>query len=129
MSNDNHQVSGIDCPDGLHGTGVGFDVFCRPEGPDRLRSTLEWGGVRARPLGLPLALRPIGGLRSLQAGWYAASGSFRADQRAYATLLGLVQRETTMVALIQVFQYLGVLDRALIPLISFTKRPPKGESS
>ncbi len=34
-----------------------------------------------------------------------------------------------MVALIRVFQYLRVLVLVLIPLITLTKRPPKGHSS
>ena len=52
-----------------------------------------------------------------------------ADQQAYATLFGLVQREATMVALVRVFQYLGVLVLTLIPLIALTKRPPKGQTA
>jgi len=33
-----------------------------------------------------------------------------------------------MIALIRIFQYLGVLALVLIPLIALTKRPPKGQS-
>jgi DHA2 family multidrug resistance protein len=61
-------------------------------------------------------------------GLFASSGPVLADQQAYATLFGLVQREATMVALVRVFQYLGVLVLILIPLIALTKRPPKGQS-
>jgi len=32
-----------------------------------------------------------------------------------------------MVALVRVFQYLGILVLILIPLIALTKRPPKGQ--
>jgi hypothetical protein len=41
----------------------------------------------------------------------------------------MVQREATMVALIRIFQYLGLLTLILIPLIALTKRPPKGHSA
>jgi len=40
-----------------------------------------------------------------------------------------VQREAAMVALVRVFQYLGMLSLLLIPLIALTKRPPKGQPS
>jgi len=73
----------------------------------------------------PSALRWVGGLRGL----FAGSGPGWADQQAYAALFGLVQREATMVALVRVFQYLGLLSLILIPLIALTKRPPKGEAS
>jgi len=73
----------------------------------------------------PLALRLFGGLRGL----YAGSGPGLADLQAYATLFGFVQREAAMVALVRVFQYLGVLVLVLIPLIFLTKRPPKGQPS
>jgi DHA2 family multidrug resistance protein len=66
----------------------------------------------------------FGGLKGL----FASSGPGLADQQAYATLFGLVQREATMVAMVRVFQYLGVLALVMIPLIALTKRPPKGES-
>ena len=59
----------------------------------------------------------------------AGSSPVWADQEAYATLFGLVQRDPTMIALIRVFQFLGVLVLALIPLIALTKRPPKGQPS
>jgi DHA2 family multidrug resistance protein len=66
----------------------------------------------------------LGGLKSL----FAGSGPVWADQQAYTALFGLVQREATMVALVRVFQYLGMLSLILIPLIALTKRPPKGQS-
>jgi DHA2 family multidrug resistance protein len=72
----------------------------------------------------PSALRLVGGLRGL----FAGSGPVLADQQAYAALFGLVEREASMVALVRVFQYLGVLALVLIPIIAFTKRPPKGQS-
>jgi DHA2 family multidrug resistance protein len=71
------------------------------------------------------ALSLFRGLRAV----FAASGPVLADQQAYAALFGLVQREAAMVALIRVFQYLGILVLGLIPLIALTKRPPKGQST
>ena len=62
-------------------------------------------------------------------GLFADSGPVLADQQAYATLFGLVQREAAMVALVRVFQYLGVLALLMIPLIALTKLPPKGQAS
>jgi DHA2 family multidrug resistance protein len=59
---------------------------------------------------------------------FAGSGPVLADQQACATLFGLVLREANMVALIRVFQFLGILSLIVIPLIALTKRPPKGES-
>jgi hypothetical protein len=60
---------------------------------------------------------------------FAGSGPVWADQQAYAALFGLVQREATMIALIRIFQYLGVLVLTLIPLVALTKRPPEGETA
>ena len=73
----------------------------------------------------PSAQPLLGGLRYL----FAGSGPGLADQQAYATLFGLVQREATMVALIRIFQFLGLLVLIMIPLIVFTERPPKGQSA
>ncbi len=73
----------------------------------------------------PSVLGLLGGLRGL----FAGSGPVWADQQAYAALFGLVQREATMVALVRIFQYLGVLVLTLIPLIALTKRPPKGQTA
>ena len=72
----------------------------------------------------PLATGLFAGMRNL----FAGSGPGLADQRAYATLFGLVQREATMVGLVRVFQFLGILALIMIPLIALTKRPPKGEA-
>jgi DHA2 family multidrug resistance protein len=73
----------------------------------------------------PSALGLLGGLRNL----FAGSGPVLADQQAYAALFGLVQREATMIALVRIFQFLGVLVLTLIPLIALTKRPPKGQTA
>jgi DHA2 family multidrug resistance protein len=62
-------------------------------------------------------------------GLFAASGPQLADRQAAAAIFGLVQREATMVALVRIFQFLGLLVLILIPLIGFTKRPPHGQPS
>jgi DHA2 family multidrug resistance protein len=72
----------------------------------------------------PLTFQWVGGLRGL----FAGSGPVWADQQAYAALFGLVQREATMVGLVRVFQFLGILALTMIPLIALTKRRPKGQS-
>jgi DHA2 family multidrug resistance protein len=71
----------------------------------------------------PSALNLIRGLKCV----FAGSGPMLADQQAYAAIYGMVQREATMVALIRVFQYLGILVLVLVPLIALTRRPPEGE--
>jgi len=73
----------------------------------------------------PLTQSLLGGLKGL----FAGSGPAAADLQAYATLFGLLQREATMVALVRVFQYLGVLALILIPLIALTRRPPRAEAA
>ncbi len=72
----------------------------------------------------PSATRLLAGMRNL----FAGSGPGLADQQAYAALFGLVQREATMVGLVRVFQFLGILALVMIPLIALTKRPPKGQA-
>jgi hypothetical protein len=62
-------------------------------------------------------------------GVFAGSGPVLADQQAYATLFGMIERQAAMVALVRVFQYLAVMVLALIPIIVFTERPHKGQSS
>ena len=73
----------------------------------------------------PSVVSLIRGLKGL----YVGSGPVLADQQAYATLFGLVERQAAMVALVRVFQYMTVMVLALIPLIFLTKRPHRGESS
>jgi DHA2 family multidrug resistance protein len=73
----------------------------------------------------PTAAPLLSGLKGL----FAGSGPVLADQQAYATLYGFLQREATMVGLIRIFQFLGVLVLILIPLIALTKRPPRDQTS
>jgi DHA2 family multidrug resistance protein len=49
-----------------------------------------------------------------------------ATARANAALFGMVQRQATMVSFVGIFQLLGVLFVALIPLVLLMKRPKRG---
>jgi DHA2 family multidrug resistance protein len=56
----------------------------------------------------------------------AGADAVTATNRAYAAMFGLVQRQATMVSFVGIFQLLGVLFIALIPLILLMKRPQRG---
>jgi DHA2 family multidrug resistance protein len=49
-----------------------------------------------------------------------------ASARAYAALFGMVQRQATMVTFVGIFQFLGILFIALLPLVLLMKRPRGG---
>jgi DHA2 family multidrug resistance protein len=49
-----------------------------------------------------------------------------ATNRAYAAMFGMVQRQGSMVSFVGLFQLLGVLFVALVPLILLMKRPARG---
>jgi DHA2 family multidrug resistance protein len=72
----------------------------------------------------PAAQRALAGLRAA----FIARGddSFTASSRAYTSLFGLVQRQATMVSFVGIFQMLGVLFIALLPLVLLMKRPQRG---
>jgi MFS transporter, DHA2 family, multidrug resistance protein len=53
----------------------------------------------------------------------AGADAVTAAERAYAALFGLVQRQATMVAFVGIFQLMGVIFIALIPLVLLMKRP------
>jgi MFS transporter, DHA2 family, multidrug resistance protein len=53
----------------------------------------------------------------------AGSDAVTATNRAYAALFGLVQRQATMVAFVGIFQLMGVIFIALVPLVLLMKRP------
>ena len=61
-------------------------------------------------------------------GAFMASGadSTTASNRAYAAIFGMVQRQASMVSFVGLFQLLGVLFIALVPLILLMKRPARG---
>jgi DHA2 family multidrug resistance protein len=46
-----------------------------------------------------------------------------ATNRAYATLFGMVQRQASMVSFVTIFQLLGVVFIALVPLVLIMRRP------
>ena len=63
-------------------------------------------------------------LYQLRAGFMAAGADIAtATERAYAALFGMVQRQATMVSFVGIFQLLGLLFIALIPLVLLMKRP------
>ena len=60
----------------------------------------------------------------MRAGFIATgSDAVTATNRAYAAMYGLVQRQAAMVSFVSIFQLLGLLFLALIPLILIMKRP------
>jgi len=64
---------------------------------------------------------------SLRAGFMAAGAdAVTATSRAYAALFGMVQRQAAMVAFVGIFQLLGVMFLALLPLVLLMRRPRGG---
>jgi len=49
-----------------------------------------------------------------------------ATDRAYAALFGMVQRQASMVSFVGIFQLLGILFLAMIPLVLLMHRPRTG---
>jgi DHA2 family multidrug resistance protein len=56
----------------------------------------------------------------------AGADAATAASRAYAAVFGLVQRQAAMVAFVGLFQVLGLLFLALIPLVLLMQRPRRG---
>jgi len=56
----------------------------------------------------------------------AGADAVTATERAYAALFGLVQRQATMVSFVGVFQLLGYVFIALVPLVLLMQRPKGG---
>jgi DHA2 family multidrug resistance protein len=64
-------------------------------------------------------------LAQMRAGFIAAGADpVTATNRAYGALFGTVWRQASMVSFVSIFQILGVLFIALIPLVLIMKRPP-----
>jgi DHA2 family multidrug resistance protein len=60
----------------------------------------------------------------LRAGFMAAGAdATTASSRATAALFGMVQQQASMVSFVGVFQLLGLMFFALIPLVLLMKRP------
>ena len=53
----------------------------------------------------------------------AGADAVTASDRAYAALFGMVQRQAAMVSFVGIFQLLGILFIALVPLVLLMKRP------
>lgn len=66
----------------------------------------------------------FGGLRSMYLS--TGSGPVLADQKAYASLFGIVQRQAAMRAFVDVFQLLTVAFLLMIPLTLIMKKPKGG---
>ena len=65
-------------------------------------------------------------LAQLQAAFMAAGADVTtATSRAYAALSGMVHREATMVSFVGLFQLMGVMFFALVPLVLLMKRPAR----
>jgi DHA2 family multidrug resistance protein len=68
-------------------------------------------------------------LMQMRAAFMAAGADITtATDRAYAAMFGMVQRQATMVSFVGIFQLLGVLFIAIIPLVLLMKRP-KGRAA
>ena len=72
----------------------------------------------------PASQSMLDGLR--QAFMAAGADAATATARAYAALFGMVQRQAAMVSFVGIFQLLGVLFLALVPLVLLMKRPKRG---
>jgi MFS transporter, DHA2 family, multidrug resistance protein len=69
-------------------------------------------------------------LSQLQAAFMAAGAdATTATSRAYAALSGMVQRQATMVSFVGIFQLMGVMFVALVPLVLLMRRPTHGAAA
>jgi DHA2 family multidrug resistance protein len=63
----------------------------------------------------------------LRAGFIASGADgVTATSRAYAALSGMIQRQAAMVSFVGLFQLLGIVFFALLPLVLLMKRPRRG---
>jgi DHA2 family multidrug resistance protein len=69
-------------------------------------------------------------LAQMRAAFMAAGAdATTATSRAYAALFGAVQRQASMVSFVGIFQLLGIVFIALLPLVLIMKRPQqRGEA-
>jgi DHA2 family multidrug resistance protein len=64
---------------------------------------------------------------SMRAAFMAAGNdAVTAADRAYAAMFGMVQRQAAMVSFVGLFQLLGILFLAVLPLVLLMKRPRGG---
>ena len=57
----------------------------------------------------------------------AGADAVTATKRAYAALFGMVQRQASMVSFVDLFQMLGFVFLAMVPLVLLMKRPERVE--
>ena len=72
----------------------------------------------------PQSTQMFSGLRSMYLS--TGSGAGLADQRAYASMFGMVQRQAAMRAFVDVFDLLTLAFLAMIPLILIMRKPKAG---
>jgi DHA2 family multidrug resistance protein len=66
-------------------------------------------------------------LAQMQAAFMAAGAdAVTAANRAYAAVFGMVQRQASMVAFVGIFQLMGFIFIALVPLVLLMQRPKGG---
>jgi len=87
------------------------------------QSTTNTLGANVTPFD-PASQSMLAGLR--QAFMAAGADLATATERANAALFGMVQRQATMVSFVGIFQLLGIMFVALIPLVLIMKRPTHG---
>lgn len=63
-------------------------------------------------------------LKTMWSGVSAGTGS--AEQKAVATMFGMVQRQAAMLAFVELFVLLALMFIAMIPLVALMKRPARG---
>ena len=56
----------------------------------------------------------------------AGADAVTATERAYGALFGMVQRQAAMVSFVGIFQLLGIVFIALVPLVLLMQRPKAG---
>jgi MFS transporter, DHA2 family, multidrug resistance protein len=56
----------------------------------------------------------------------AGADAVTAQSRAYAAVFGLIVRQATMVAFVGIFQLMGIIFIALLPLVLIMQRPKRG---
>jgi len=104
------------------GGSVGIAVTGTMLGRDQQRLTALLGGRVTAYDGHAQAI-----FAQIRAGFLAAGAdSATATSRAYAALFGLVQRQAAMVSFVTLFQLLGFMFLALIPLVLLMRRPGRG---
>ena len=96
---------------------------------------VELPGDRDQPIQLvdsrDLARLVVNLLTADRGGAFMAAGAdaVTATERAYAALFGMVQRQAAMVSFVSLFELLGIMFIALVPLVLLMKRPRTGSAA